>query len=219
MEKINIAIDGPSAAGKSTIAKILATKLGYSYLDTGAMYRCVAYATKKYNVDAKDEVAVSALMDQIHINFLQNGTILLDNEDVSSNIRASEMSMLASDISAFSKVRQKLVQMQQEIAKNKGYILDGRDIGTVVLPDAKIKIYLIASSKTRANRRYMENLQKGIVCSYDEILADIEKRDYQDMNRQESPLKKADDAIQIDTSNMNLEDVVAAIENIIKDNK
>lgn len=213
--RMNIAIDGPSAAGKSTIAKRLAKALHYSHLDTGAMYRCVAYAVKKFNIDADDENSVAAMMDDLKIHFDENGNVYLNDEDVSLAIRVNEMSMLASKVSAYPAVRKALVDLQRKIAENKGYILDGRDIGSVVLPNAEVKIYMIASAQARAKRRYDEYLAKGIEASYDEILKDIEQRDYQDMNRAVSPLKKCDDAIEIDTSDMGIEEVCSAIMEII----
>ena len=200
--KINIAIDGPSAAGKSTIAKILAKELGYSHLDTGAMYRCTALASKKRGIDPNDEAALAAMLDEMKISFDPAGNVYLNNEDVSKQIRENEISMLTSSISAHPKVRERLVALQQQMA---------RDIGTVVLPDAELKIYMVASVKARADRRYKEYLEKHVEADYDEIYRDIEQRDYQDMNRKTSPLRKAEDAIEIDTSNMTITEVVEEI--------
>ena len=157
--KINIAIDGPSAAGKSTIAKILAKELGYSHLDTGAMYRCTALASKKRGIDPNDEAALAAMLDEMKISFDPAGNVYLNNEDVSKQIRENEISMLTSSISAHPKVRERLVALQQQMARDKGFIMDGRDIGTVVLPDAELKIYMVASVKARADRRYKEYLE------------------------------------------------------------
>lgn len=213
--KMNIAIDGPSAAGKSTIAKILAKRLHYAHLDTGAMYRCVAYAAKCKNVDATDEAALVAMIDDLDIHFDDEGAIYLGLDNVAKEIRTNEMSMAASAVSAFPKVRACLVKKQQAIAKAQGYILDGRDIGTVVLPDAQVKVFMVASVEARAQRRFKEYLEKGIEANYDEIYQDIEKRDYQDTHRAASPLKKASDAIEIDTSNMSIEEVVNAILELI----
>lgn len=210
--KINIAIDGPSAAGKSTIANILAEQLSYAHLDTGAMYRCVGYRAKCQNIPFDDEAALAALIDQMDIHFDACGNVFINGEDVSKEIRANDISMAASTVSAHPMVRERLVAKQQEIAKAKGYILDGRDIGTVVLPDAECKIYMIASVEARAKRRYKEYVDKGISADYQTIYEDIEKRDHQDMNRKTSPLKKADDAIEIDTSNMSIEEVVNTIQ-------
>lgn len=213
--RINIAIDGPSAAGKSTIAKLLAKELEYAYLDTGAMYRCVAYYSLKKGVDQHDPQQLAAMIDDMKISFDAHGNVFINEEDVSRAIRENEISMMTSSISAFPLVREKLVAMQKEIAKDKGYIMDGRDIGTVVLPDAEVKVYMIADVEARAKRRFKEYQEKEIAADYDEIYKDIEKRDYQDMNRETSPLKKADDAVEIDTSHMTIDEVVSAIRNLI----
>lgn len=209
--KFNIAIDGPSAAGKSTIAKKLAKELGYAHLDTGAMYRCVAYFSKLKDVSFDDEEKVASLIDAMQIHFDAQGNVYLNDENVSNEIRKNEISMLTSKISAYPAVREKLVAMQQKMAEHKGYIMDGRDIGTVVLPNAEIKVYMVASVKARADRRYKEYVEKQIEADYDTIYKDIEQRDYQDMNRKTSPLKKADDAVEIDTSDMSIEEVVNTI--------
>lgn len=213
---INIAIDGPSAAGKSTIAKRLAKKYNYIHLDTGAMYRACALESINKKVEQDDPDQISEMMDNIQITFNDEGNILLDGKDVSKEIRKNKISMHASCISAIPIVREKLVALQQSIAKNKGYILDGRDIGTVVLKDAEVKIFMIASVEARAKRRYNEYIQKNEVVDYDVIAQDIEQRDYQDMHRKVSPLKKADDAIEVDTSNMSIDEVVDAISKIIE---
>lgn len=216
MTRINIAIDGPSAAGKSTISKLLAKELGYAHLDTGAMYRCVGYYSKVKGIDEHDEKAIASMIDDMQISFDSMGNVFINGEDVSKAIRTNDMSMRASSVSAHPMVREKLVEMQQKIAKDKGYILDGRDIGTVVLPDAEVKVYMIASVEARAKRRFKEYEEKHIEADYDEIYQDIEKRDYQDMNRKTSPLRKADDAQEIDTSDMTIEEVVSAIRNLIQ---
>lgn len=209
--RINIAIDGPSAAGKSTIAKRCAKLLGYSHLDTGAMYRCVAYKAKQLGIALDDEDNVVKMIDQMKISFDSNGNAFVDGNDVSLAIRTNEMSMGASDVSKLQKVRERLVKMQQDISKEKGYILDGRDIGTVVLKDAELKIFLVASSEARADRRIKEYIEKGIEFNREEVIADIERRDYQDSHRAHSPLKKADDAIEIDSSNLTIDEVVNVI--------
>lgn len=214
--KMNIAIDGPSAAGKSTIAKILAKKLNYAHLDTGAMYRCVGYAAACQQIDMENEQQLAQMLEHLDIHFDAEGSVYLNQQNVSQKIRTNDISMAASIVSAFPKVRSCLVAKQQEIAKNKGYILDGRDIGTVVLPDAELKIYMVASVKARAQRRYKEYLEKGIPADYDEIYRDIEQRDYQDSHREASPLKRADDAIEIDTSNLSVDEVVNTILTMIK---
>lgn len=213
--KFNIAIDGPSAAGKSTIAKKLAKELGYAHLDTGAMYRCVAYFSKLKDVSFDDEEKVASLIDAMQIRFDAQGIVYLNDENVSNEIRKNEISMLTSKISAYPAVREKLVAMQQKMAEHKGYIMDGRDIGTVVLPNAEIKVYMVASVKARADRRYKEYVEKQIEADYDTIYKDIEQRDYQDMNRKTSPLKKADDAVEIDTSDMSIEEVVNTIRRLL----
>lgn len=215
--KINIAIDGPSAAGKSTIAKILAKELGYAHLDTGAMYRCVGYFALKNKVDMESETALARMMKKMKIQFDASGNVYINGEDVSQAIRENNISMLASKVSAFPAVRAHLVKLQQEIAKDKGYIMDGRDIGTVVLPDAEIKIYMVASVEARAKRRYKEYVEKKMAADYDVIYKDIEQRDYQDMNRKTSPLRKAKDAVELDTSHMTIEEVVAAIQSLIQE--
>ena len=215
--RFNIAIDGPSAAGKSTIAKILAKTLGFAHLDTGAMYRCCALAAQRCKIDLEDGDAVAKVLGHTKIDFDASGNVLLNGEDVSMAIRSNEISMLASKVSAYPQVRRNLVAVQQKIAAGQGYILDGRDIGTVVLPDAAVKIFMVASVKARADRRYKEYVEKGISMSYKDVYDDIEKRDYQDSHRSASPLKKADDAIELDTSALNIEEVVAAIMQILKE--
>lgn len=214
--KINIAIDGPGAAGKSTIAKRLAKQLNYVHLDTGAMYRCCGYQAYRKGIDINDENALSQMMETIHIQFDNNDHVFIDGEDVTTQIRSNENSMRASSISQKPIVREKLVELQREIAKDKGFILDGRDIGSVVLKDAEFKIYLIASVESRAQRRYKEYLLKNEEADLETISKDLEQRDYQDMNREFSPLCKAKDAIEVDTSNMNIEEVVNYINELLK---
>lgn len=217
MKKISIAIDGPAAAGKSTIAKLVAKNLNYTYIDTGAMYRCVAYFAFINQVDFDDEEKVCALLDHIEIEMLPDGTIHLNKEDVTSSIRQNEISMGASKVSAYQKVREFLVKQQRKMAEGGGVILDGRDIGTVVLKDAELKIYQIASIECRALRRHKENIEKGIASSLEAIKGEIAQRDYQDMNRKISPLKKADDAVEIDTSDMTLDEVVAHVMDLVEE--
>ena len=213
--RINIAIDGPSAAGKSSVSDILAEKLGYTHLDTGAMYRSVAYLAYKHDVETDDEDKVVSLILNNRFEFKSDGQVLLNGEDISEAIRKEEISMAASNVSKNPKVREALVAMQQNIAKDKGYILDGRDIGTVVLKDAEVKIYLTASAEDRALRRYEQNKAKGMEADYEKILKEIKIRDHQDMNRSFSPLKKADDAYEIDSSKLMIEEVVAKIMDIV----
>ena len=215
MKKINIAIDGPSASGKSTIADIVAEKLNYTHLDTGAMYRAVAYECVNKNVSLEDEDTIVSLIKEMKLEMPADGSVILDGKDISEEIRTNEMSLAASDVSKLLGVRKALVAMQQNISKDGGYILDGRDIGTVVLTDAEVKIYMTASSEARAKRRYLQNLEKGIEGDYQQILEEIEKRDYQDTHRENSPLTKADDAIEIDTSDMTIEEVSDAVMTIV----
>lgn len=209
--KINIAIDGPSGAGKSTIADILASKLSYVHLDTGAMYRSAALLAIKNNVSLSDEEKIVELMENDFKLDMANDKVFLNGVDISDDIRTNEVSMAASDISKLSGVRKALVKSQQEIASKKGYIVDGRDICSVVLPDAEVKIFLTATSEDRAKRRLEQNRQKGIIDDYDKVLDDIKKRDYQDSHRANSPLVKAVDATLIDSSNMSIDDVVNEI--------
>ena len=209
--KINIAIDGPSAAGKSTIAKLLAKKLGYAHLDTGAMYRCVGYHADRIHVSLDDEDALAAMTAAMQIRFDSEGRVFLNGEDVSSAIREIRVSLLASRISVYPRVRQLLVDMQRQMAAEKGIIMDGRDIGTVVLPDAELKIFMVASVEARARRRYQEYVDKHIEADYQRICEDIQKRDDQDMHRAASPLRKAADAHEIDTSDMSIPEVCDAI--------
>lgn len=208
MKKISIAIDGPAAAGKSTIAKMLAKKLHYTYIDTGAMYRCVAYYMLGHHIDVHDEKQVSHCLKDVNIQMLPDGTIWLNHQDVTTAIRENEVSMGASIVSQYALVRQFLVEQQREMAQGGGVILDGRDIGTVVLKDAELKIYQIASIECRALRRHKENIERGLDSDLEAIQKDIALRDQQDMQREISPLKKADDAIEIDTSDLSLQEVV-----------
>ena len=214
--KINIAIDGPSAAGKSSVADVLASKLGYTHLDTGAMYRAVAYSAFQKGIAIDDEENVVKMIEAMDLKMLPDGRVILDSEDISGKIRTNEISMGASNVSKLQNVRKALVAMQKKIAKDGGYILDGRDIGTVVLTDAPVKIFLVASAKARADRRVKQDAQKGIIDDYQTIYDDIVKRDYQDSHREHSPLRKADDAIEIDTSDMTKEEVVEAVLKIVE---
>ena len=215
--KINIAIDGPGAAGKSTIAKCLAKKLNYVHLDTGAMYRSTAYKALQNHISLEDEEAVCKMLDNTKIQLATDGSIFLDGEDVSDKIRTNEMSLAASLVSKLANVRRMLVKRQQEMAKEKGFIMDGRDIGTVVLTDAEVKIYMTAYPMARAKRRYDQNIAKNIPTgSIEEIAKEIAERDLQDMTRENSPLKKADDEIEIDTSDMSIEEVTERIYGLAK---
>ena len=209
-----IAIDGPAGAGKSTVAKILAERLDYMYVDTGAMYRTIALACIRKGIDLADEAAVSKVCAEADISIkYENGVqvMYLDGENVSEAIRNEEVSKAASDTSKFLKVRERLVQMQRDLTKEYNVIMDGRDIGTAVLPDATLKIYLTASVQVRAERRYKEYKEKGIACELEEIKKDIEQRDHNDMTREISPLRKADDAVEVDTSDLTIDEVVQKI--------
>lgn len=209
-----IAIDGPAGAGKSTIAKILAEKLGFVYVDTGAMYRTIALACINAGIDLDDEEAVSSIaMDApISIKYIDRvQNMFLDGKNVSSEIRTEEVSKAASDTSKFLKVRERLVKMQQQLALEYDVVMDGRDIGTKVLPKATLKIFLTASASVRAQRRYLEYQEKGIECDIKQLEEDIKQRDYNDSTRANSPLVKAVDAIEVDTSLLTIEEVVETI--------
>lgn len=208
MKTINIAIDGPSASGKSTVAEELCRLLGYKHLDTGAMYRCVALKVTEDKVDINKTKKLKEVLSNISIDFDEEGHVYLNGEDVTNKIRTDEISMAASNVSTKKEVRVFLVAAQQEIARNKGYIMDGRDIGTVVLPDAELKIYLTASVEARAKRRYLENKEKGMNPDMQTLKNEIIARDYQDTHRKNSPLRQAEDAILIDSSDMSKAEVV-----------
>lgn len=215
---MNIAIDGPAGAGKSTIAKLLAAKLGILYLDTGAMYRAVGLKALNTGVDISDAAAVEKMLADTKIDVAQeNGVqhVYLDGNDVSSAIRENAVSKAASDISAVPCVRYKMVELQREIASRCDTVLDGRDIGTFVLPNAEYKIFLTASAEERAKRRYAELKAKGSTLTLEQIKDDIVKRDYNDSHRTLAPLKKADDATEVDTTAMSIDDVVGRIYAII----
>ncbi|MBP9038525.1 MAG: (d)CMP kinase [Candidatus Syntrophosphaera sp.] len=219
MEKgLIIAIDGPAASGKSTTAQLLAKKLGYLYIDTGAMYRACALKAKKMGIDINDEESIRNLLDFIDIQIENDNSknrILLDGEDVSEDIRADDISSLASAISAIPAVRYKMVELQRKMGEKGSVILDGRDIGTFVFPDAEVKFFLTASPEIRAKRRWLELQQKGIDKNFSEVLADLVKRDNNDSQRALAPLKKAEDAIEIDTSNMTIEEQTETLYKII----
>ena len=211
---MNIAIHGPAGAGKSTIAKRLAKKLGFIYVDTGAMYRAMAYYFLQHNIDAKDENAIAAACPDVDVTITyENGEqqVLLNGENVNGVIRNEEVGNMASSTSVYPVVRKKLVELQRQLAKSADVIMDGRDIGTCVLPDAQVKIYLTASSATRAKRRDDELTEKGVSCDLAEIEKDIIDRDYRDMHRETSPLRQAEDAVLVDSSEMNIDEVVDAI--------
>ena len=212
---INIAIDGPSASGKSTVAKQLCKKLNYKHLDTGAMYRCVALKCDRENININKDRQLKRMFKKIKIQLTEDGKVFLDGEDVSKEIRTDKISMLASDVSTKQIVRENLVALQQQIAADKGYVMDGRDIGTVVLKDAEVKIYLTASVEERARRRYEENISRGMEADMEQLKQEIIDRDYQDMHREFSPLTQAEDAVVIDSSDMTIEEVVDRIMELV----
>lgn len=215
----NIAIDGPAGAGKSTIAKKLAADLGYVYVDTGAMYRAMAYYFLQNGIDAKDENAIAdaCLNVDVTIQYV-NGEqqVILNGENVNGVIRKEEVGNMASATSVYPVVRTKLVELQRQLASKENVIMDGRDIGTVVLPNANVKIYLTASSAVRAKRRFDELTAKGVECDIDAIEKDIIDRDYRDMHRETSPLRQAEDAVLLDSSNLDIDGVVAEMKKIIE---
>lgn len=215
----NIAIDGPAGAGKSTVAKGVAKRLGYIYVDTGAMYRTMALACYRAGIKADEEEKVVEKCNQVDITLgYENGLqkVYLDGEDVSELIRQEVIGNMTSAIAVYPPVRKILVEMQRDLARKNNVVMDGRDIGTAVLPNAELKIYLTASSKTRALRRYRELMEKGQECNVDDIEKDIKDRDYRDMNRDVSPLIQADDAVLIDSSDMDIDQSVDAIIKLIK---
>ena len=215
----NIAIDGPAGAGKSTIAKIVAKELGFIYVDTGAMYRTMALACYRAGIKAEEEEKVVEKCNSIEVTLgYENGVqkVYLNGEDVSTEIRQEVIGNMTSAIAVYSPVREILVAIQQDLANKNDVVMDGRDIGTAVLPNADLKIYLTASSRTRAERRYKELIEKGVDCDIDEIEADIKDRDYRDMNREVSPLVQADDAVLIDSSDMDIDQVVKTIKELVK---
>lgn len=214
----NIAIDGPASSGKSTIAKILANDYGLVYVDTGAMYRTLAYLALKNNVAVDDETALIDLLNNTEIIFerIVDGQLVYANEEnVTEAIRQHDVTNNVSVVSSFSKVREEMVRRQQEIAQHSGVVMDGRDIGTVVLPEADIKIFLIASVEERAERRFNENKEKGIDSDFERLKQEIIDRDNYDSNREVSPLKQAKDAIRLDTTSLSIQEVVAECKKII----
>lgn len=215
---ISVAIDGPSGAGKSSMARRLAADLGYTYVDTGAMYRAIGLYARRAGVDTKNADAVGALLPQIQLDIrLQDGAqhILLNGEDVTEAVRAEDIGMAASDVSAHPAVRTFLLDTQRNLAASRDVLMDGRDIGTVVLPNATVKIYLTASANARARRRLAELLEKGKQTDYATVLADIEQRDYQDTHRAVAPLRQAEDAVLVDTSDIGIEESFALLKKTI----
>ena len=220
---IAIALDGPAGAGKSSIARRAAKALGYIYVDTGALYRTVGLAAMRNNVEPKPSAELEQLLASIRVELTFNETgeqiVLLDGEDVSGEIRTSEASKMASNISAVPAVRAYLLDLQRDMAKTNNVIMDGRDIGTVVLPDAKVKIFLTASPAARAQRRYKEMAEKGMDVQYENVLKDVMERDYNDMHREIAPLKPAEGSITVDTTELDFEQSIEAIINVIKENR
>ena len=216
--KINVAIDGPAGSGKSTISKAVAKELGFIYVDTGALYRTVGLKLHNCGNKAEDEESVAEILKTTKVEFKHiegEQRVFLDGIDVSGLIRTPEMSMMASKCSALPVVRAYLLNMQREIAENNSVIMDGRDIATVVLPNAEVKIFLTASPNSRADRRYKELIEKGEDVKYDDVLADIIQRDYNDSHREIAPLKPSEESIFADTSELNLEESIALVRDII----
>ena len=220
MGYISVAIDGPSGAGKSTVARAAAARLGYVYVDTGAMYRAIGLAVCRRGISGENAAGIAAALPEIEIRLAyQDGAqrVLLNDEDVSDAIRTPEIAHYASKVSAVPEVRQFLLDVQRYMAKKGNILMDGRDIGTVILPDAPVKIFLTASAETRAERRYLELAEKGQQVTREGVLHDIVERDRQDMTRAVAPLKQAEDAVLLDTSNMTLDESIEAVLQIIRE--
>ena len=215
MTKIAVAIDGPAAAGKSTVAKKVAEIKGFTYIDTGAMYRAFTWYCLEKGIDCQDENACVSLIPEVHIELKPNHIVICNGQDVSKEIRETRVSSQVSYIASYKDIRLALVESQRKMAEKDSVIMDGRDIGTYVLPNAEVKIFQIASVETRAVRRYEENLGKGIMCTLEEIDADVRKRDYIDSHREFAPLKAAPDAVLLDTSYMTVDEVVQTVLDII----
>ncbi len=215
----NIAIDGPAGAGKSTVARAVAKKQNYIYVDTGAMYRAMALYLLRGKVDAADAEKIGRACENADITIgYEDGEqqVYLNGENVTGLLRTEEVGRMASAVSSYPKVREKLVELQKALAAKSDCVMDGRDIGTCVLPDAQVKVYLTASSTVRARRRFAELAAKGEVCDFEKIKADIEERDYRDMHREHSPLRQAEDAVLVDSSDMTVDEVIAHILNLCK---
>jgi len=213
----NIAIDGPAGAGKSTVAKLVAKELGFVYVDTGAMYRALAVYFLKQGIapEESDKIAIACKNAVVTIGYEDGAQqVYLNGENVTGQLRTEEVGKMASVSSAIKEVRAQLLELQRELAKTKDVVMDGRDIGTNILPNADVKVYLTASVETRAKRRYLELQEKGISCDFDEIAHDIEERDTRDMNREIAPLRQAEDAVLVDSSDMTIDEVVSAIKSL-----
>ncbi len=218
-KKIQIAIDGPASAGKSTVAKILAKKNGYIYCDTGAMYRALTLAAINNKIDMDSEEALMSLLSQLSISFTQEKDgqhVHLNEKDVTNEIRSNDVTNSVSKVSAYKTIREEMVIRQQKFADSSSIVMDGRDIGTVVLPNADLKIFLVASVTERAERRYKENLSKGIESDFEKLKQEIADRDHYDSTRKNSPLVQAEDAILVDTSGLTIDEVVEKIEKFMK---
>lgn len=220
MKYISVAIDGPSGAGKSTVARAAAAQLGYVYVDTGAMYRTIGLAVCRRGIPGEDTEGIRSVLPDVRVGITyENGAqhVLLNGEDVSSEIRTPEIAYYASRVSAVPEVREFLLNTQRDMAKNGNILMDGRDIGTVILPDAPVKIFLTASAESRAERRYKELAEKGQQVTMESVLHDINERDRQDMNRAIAPLRQAEDAVLLDTSALTLEESIASVLRIIRE--
>lgn len=220
MTQTTIAIDGPASSGKSTVAKIVAQKLNLIYIDTGAMYRTIAFEALKHHIPLADEKKITDLSKQTRITFNTNEgtqTVFSNGVDVTENIRSQQVTNSVSQVAAYPEVRKELVDQQREMATNTGVVMDGRDIGTVVLPNADVKLFLVATVEARARRRHKENCQKGIMTSLEVLTEEIEQRDYKDSHRESSPLVQAKDAIRLDTTSLSIEEVVATILKIVEE--
>ena len=216
MKKLVVAIDGPAAAGKSTVAKMVAKKIGATYIDSGAMYRAVTYFALSQNIDPKDESAVVSLLPKLKLDIKEDERIFLNGTDVTKQIRSIEVNDNVSYVASYKDIRLALVDIQRKMSESISVVMDGRDIGTYVLPNADIKIFQVASVGTRALRRYKENISKGIQCELEDIEIGLKKRDHIDSTRTFAPLKPADDSIVLDTSNLSIEEAVDAVIEIIK---
>ncbi|PFE04220.1 (d)CMP kinase [Bacillus cereus] len=217
-KRISIAIDGPAAAGKSTVAKIVAKELSYVYIDTGAMYRTLTYAALQQNVDIENEESLMEVLKNVNIEFQQGENtqlVFLNNQDVSDAIRTPDVTNRVSIVAKHRLVREEMVRRQQALAEKGGVVMDGRDIGTHVLPNAEVKIFMLASVQERAERRHLENTKKGFASSLEQLKKEIAERDKLDSEREVSPLKKADDALELDTTSLSIEEVVREIMDIV----
>ncbi len=217
MSHVAIAIDGPAAAGKSTVAKIVAKRLGFIYIDTGAMYRAFTWYVLYRGLDPKNEEASCSLIPEVSIDLAEDGKVFVCGHDVTRAIREPNVSSNVSYIASYKAIRLALIDLQRELGEKGNVVMDGRDIGSYVLPRAQVKIFQIASAETRAKRRYLENLEKGIPTSLEDVIEDVKRRDYIDSHRDFDPLMQAEDAIPLDTSDMGIEEVVQAILKIVED--